>query len=156
MSIDSRPSLKAVMPRVDSADAVLLVRLGERPYGLPLAMVERVLPMAYVPALPGAGDGLLGMLNLHGQVLPVIDLRARLGLPRPPVSAEHRLVLVRTATPFLVWVDEVKEVLAPGEDELSDVPVQHGNPMAPRVLRMGSTVVPILAPAAFEPRGFKR
>jgi purine-binding chemotaxis protein CheW len=137
----------------DLAGAILLVRLGDRQYGLPLEAVERVLPMAFVAALPGAVDGLLGMLNLHGQVLPVIDPHPRLGLPSPHVTTEHRLVLLRADAPFLLWVDEVQEVVTAGSDALTSVPAPQANPLVPRVLRLGDDILPVLAPAALEPRG---
>src|SRR5437588_8592652 len=136
--------------------AVLLVRLGERQFALPLGSVERVLPMAYVATVPGTGDGLIGMLNLHGDVLPVVDPRPRLGLPSPKVAAEHRLVLLKASAPFLIWVDNVEEVTNVRPDELSVVPAQQANPLVPSVLRFGDAVVPILAPSALEPRGSLR
>jgi chemotaxis signal transduction protein len=136
-----------------TADAVLLVRLAERQYGLPLASVERVLPMAQVAQLPDTGDGLLGMLNLHGQVLPVVNPHPRLGLPAPRIAANHRLVLVRATAPFLLWVDDVDEVVSVAADELSSVPAQQASPVVPRVLRLGEVIVPVLAPSALEPRG---
>src|SRR5437868_7360059 len=86
----------------DLAGAILLVRIGERQFGLPLDSVERVLPMAYVAGLPDTGEGLMGMLNVHGQVLPVLDPHPRLGLPTPRASVEHRLVLLRGSAPFLL------------------------------------------------------
>jgi purine-binding chemotaxis protein CheW len=133
--------------------AVLLVRLGERQYGLPLAMVERVLPMAAVLPLPDSGEGLLGVLNLHGEVLPVIDPHQRLGLPRPTQAAEQRLVLLRTHTRFLLWVDAVEEVVDLPADASSEMPFQHTSPLVTRVLRLDETMVPVLAAAALEPRG---
>ncbi len=136
-----------------NAAAVLLVRLAERQYGLPLASVERVLPMAQVAQMPDTGDGLLGMLNLHGQVLPVVNPHPRLGLPTPRIAADHRLVLVRATAPFLLWVDSVDEVVSVAPDELSNVPAQQASPVVPRVLRLGDEIVPVLAPTALEPRG---
>jgi purine-binding chemotaxis protein CheW len=133
--------------------AVLLVRIGERQYGLPLASVERVLPMAYVVPLPDSGIGLMGMLNLHGNVMPVIDPRVRLGVPSPPFAAGHQLVCLRARTPYLMWVDSVDDVVTIGEGELSEVPGQHNSPLVPRVLRVGDAIVPVLAPTALEPRG---
>jgi chemotaxis signal transduction protein len=136
--------------------SLLLVKLGERQYGLPLACVQRVLPMAFVLSLPDAGGGLLGMLNLHGQVLPVIDPHPRLGLPSPRLTADHRLVLLQGNTPFLLWVDEVDEVVTAAADALSDVPGQPANPIVTQVLRLGDSIVPVLAPAALEPCGTLR
>jgi chemotaxis signal transduction protein len=137
----------------DASTAALLVRLNGQRYGLPLTAVERVLPMASVVAVPGSGDGLLGMLNLHGNILPVADPHGRLGLPRPDVTVEHRLILLRGDKPFLLWVDEVDEVVALPPDAFSGVPTQQVTPVVPTVVRLGEAIVPLLAPAALEPRG---
>ncbi len=142
--------------RAQEDASALLVRLAGRPYGLPLAAVERVMPMAYVLSLPDMGQGLVGMLNLHGSVLPVVDPRQRLGLPTPAVSAEHRMVLLRGSNRFLLWVDEVDEVITLTADEQSGVPAQQASPVVPRVLRIGDTLVPLLAPTALEPRAVTR
>jgi len=142
--------------RAPTGVAILLVRLGERQFGLPLEAVERIMPMAHVLSLPDAGDGLLGMLNVHGNVLPVIDPHPRLGLPTPRLAAEQRLVLLRATVPFLLWVDDVEEVVVSGADGLSVVPAQQTSPLIARVLRLGENIVPVLAPGALEPRGSLR
>jgi chemotaxis signal transduction protein len=136
--------------------AALLVRLGDRQFGLPLDSVERVLPMAFIAALPDSGDGLMGMLNLHGEVLPVVDPHPRIGVPSPKVGAEHRLVLLRANRAFLVWVDEVQEVVGIRPEEISVVPAQQLSPVVPRVMRLGDAIVPLLSPPALEPRGLPR
>jgi chemotaxis signal transduction protein len=140
----------------EAAGAVLLVSIGERQFGLPLAAVERVLPMAAILTLPDCGDGLLGVLNLHGDVLPVVDAHPRLGLPTPKPGTDHKLVLLKATVPFLLWVDDVEEVVTSAADLLSVVPGHQASPLVPRVLRLGKTMVPVLAPAALEPRGSLR
>lgn len=155
--MEEERSVTAVNSRVlDGQNAALLVQLGDRQYGLPLMAVERVLPMAQVLSLPDAGHGFVGMLNLHGEVLPVTDPRPRLGLPTPTVSAEHRMVLVRGTHRFLLWVDGVDEVVSLSDDELSGVPAQQASPVVPRVIRLGDALVPLLAPSALEPRAAPR
>ena len=136
MIVDSQPDTDTICLAVihhaaapeKRTETVLLVRLGERQYGLPIASVERVLPMAYVSPLPDVGEGLLGMLNLHGQVLPVLDPRPLLGLPTPAPAAEHRLVLLSSTTRFLMWVDMVEEVVTCPHDSMSEIPSHHANP----------------------------
>ena len=139
-------------PSVAAEHAVLLVQFGGRRYGLPLPTVERVLPMAYMLPLPDAGLGLLGMLNLHGEVLPVVDPRRRLGLGSPRVTPDHRLVLLSAGSRFLLWVDAVDEVVSGGAEALTVVPAGQTSPLVPRVLRLGDEMVPVLSPAALEPR----
>jgi purine-binding chemotaxis protein CheW len=132
--------------------AALLIRLGDQRYGVPLSAVERVLPMAAVLVLPESDDGLLGMLNLHGSVLPVVDPRARLGLVTPGVAAGQRLILLRGATQFLMWVDEVDDVIALSPESVSEVPTSRTSPVVTSVVRLNETIVPLLAPGALEPR----
>jgi chemotaxis signal transduction protein len=137
----------------ERTDAVLLVKLDGRQYGLPLVCVGRVLPMAHVVSLPGSRDGVLGMLNLHGQVLPVIDPRPRLGLASPSLAPDHRLVLILGEAPFLLWVDEVDEVVTAAPEAITVVGTQQGNPLVATILRLGDSIVPVLAPSALEPLG---
>jgi purine-binding chemotaxis protein CheW len=136
----------------EQAVAVLLIRLGGRQFGLPLESVERVMPMARVLRLPESSDALLGMLNLHGEVLPVINPHPRLGLATPKMTAEQRLVLLRAGAPFLMWVEDVEEVVVSRAADLSVVPDQRASPFVSNVLRLGERIVPVLAPAALEPR----
>ena len=52
-----------------------------------------------------------GVLNVHGSLVPVIDVRARLGLPSRAISADAHLVLVRASTRLVALeVDRVLEV----------------------------------------------
>jgi purine-binding chemotaxis protein CheW len=80
---------------------------GQR-YGLPVAAVERVLPMAAVSLLPQAPAITLGVINLHGQIVPVLDLRRRFGLSPREYGLAARLLVVRTSRRVLALpVDEV-------------------------------------------------
>ena len=79
---------------------------GQR-YALPLNDVERVLPMVAVSPLPQAPAVVLGVINLHGQVIPVLDLRCRFGLPLCDYGLTARLLVVRTSRRILALaVDE--------------------------------------------------
>ena len=64
---------------------LLVFRLAGEQYALPVPDVAEVVPRASLTRLPGAPDGILGMLRLRGALLPVVDLRTRLGLP--PVTS---------------------------------------------------------------------
>ncbi len=134
-----------------TSSSALLVRLGGRQYGLPLSAVERVFPMAEVLSLPSVDAGLHGMLNLHGEVLPVVDPRPRLGLTSAGVAIEHRLVLLRGNSLYLLWVDDVDDVVSINPDQLSAVP--SSEPLVANILRMSDGIIPVLAPGTLEPSG---
>jgi purine-binding chemotaxis protein CheW len=79
--------------------SVLLVAFlidGNR-YALRLAQVERVLPLVAVSPLPKAPDIALGVINLGGEVVPVLDLRRRLGFPARGYGVRAHLIAARTA-----------------------------------------------------------
>lgn len=88
---------------------------GQR-YALPLNDVERVLPMVAVSPLPKAPAIALGVINLHGQIIPVVDIRRRFNLPPRDYGLAAHLVVARTIRRTLTLpVDEVlgvKEVTA--------------------------------------------
>lgn len=71
--------------------------LDERRHALALHSVERVLPMVAVSPLPEAPPVALGVINVHGAVVPVFDVRARFALPPREYGLDARLLLVRTA-----------------------------------------------------------
>lgn len=80
---------------------------GQR-YALPLSAAERVLPMVAVSPLPQAPAVALGVVNLHGKVVPVLDIRRRFGLPARDYGLTAHLLLTRTSRRTLaVLVDEV-------------------------------------------------
>jgi purine-binding chemotaxis protein CheW len=94
--------------------AVVLVSLDHQRLALPLESVLEVLPaMAHTP-LPTAPDVVLGVVNLRGAPLPLLDLRTRLGgRPRPPRPDDHVVVCQVGSRNVGVWLDHVE-----GTDEL--------------------------------------
>ncbi len=96
---------------VDVMELVVAVVSGHR-WGLPLACVERVLPMVAVSALPQSPAGVRGAVNVHGEIVPVLDLDVRLGRPPHDPGVDGRLVLARTSRRRVALpVDEVLGVL---------------------------------------------
>jgi purine-binding chemotaxis protein CheW len=66
-------------------------------FGLRLEVVERAVAMVAVEPLPGAPVGVLGVVNLHGRVVPFFDLRRRVGWPVREYGADAHLIVARTA-----------------------------------------------------------
>jgi len=94
--------------------------LNRARYALPLSCVERVLPMVAVSPLPQAPAIVCGVINLHGRVLPVLDLRRRFGLPPGAYGPDAHLVVARTARrPVVLPVDEALGVLSVAVDAVT-------------------------------------
>jgi purine-binding chemotaxis protein CheW len=63
------------------------VRVSDEDYALPVGGVLEVAEVGEIASVPGATAAVLGVRNLRGQVLPVVDLAAVLGLPRADTPA---------------------------------------------------------------------
>jgi purine-binding chemotaxis protein CheW len=82
--------------------------LDEQRYALRLSVVERIVRMVEISPLPKAPDGVLGVIDLQGRIVPVLDLRRRFGLsPRDPDLNDHLLVARTSRRTVALAVDEV-------------------------------------------------
>jgi purine-binding chemotaxis protein CheW len=95
---------------------LLLFSIDGSHYALRLLMVERVLPMVEVAPLPNAPAITLGVINYHGKIVAVVDLRRRLNGSSREYGLADQLVVARTPRRMLLFpVDEllgVREVAA--------------------------------------------
>jgi purine-binding chemotaxis protein CheW len=79
-------------------------------YGLPIGSVQEVVAEAPIEPVPGTAALVLGVINLRGNVVTVIDLRRRFGLA-PQASAQSRIVVVdHGAEAIGLFVDRVADV----------------------------------------------
>ncbi|MEP9378151.1 chemotaxis protein CheW [Aquabacter sp. CN5-332] len=102
----------------------LVFRLGENEFGLPVDAVDEV---ASVPTrftrVPKTPAFLEGVVNLRGEVLPVVDQRRRFGMPPLESGAGRRLVVTRTARHRAgIIVDSVSHVLRTSQDMIEPAP----------------------------------
>src|SRR5712691_5994820 len=72
--------------------------LGEQRYALPLTTVQRVVRMVEVTPLPKAPEVVLGVIDFQGNIIPVMSMRKRFGLPEPETSLSDQLIVADTAT----------------------------------------------------------
>jgi purine-binding chemotaxis protein CheW len=72
--------------------------LGEQQYALPLATVQRVVPVVEVTPLPKAPEIVLGVIDFQGTIIPVMSMRKRFGLAEPETSLSDQLVVADIVT----------------------------------------------------------
>src|SRR5688572_17613003 len=82
---------------MDPSSAIVVLTLDEQRYGLRLPAVERVVRSVFVTPLPKAPEIVLGVIDVGGEVVPVVDVRRRFRLPTREVGLTDQLVLARTA-----------------------------------------------------------
>lgn len=79
----------------DSAVQLLCVTVAGQRCALPAEVVVALHAAVQLTPLPGAPDVVAGLVNRYGRMLPVLDLRRRLGLASRPVQVDDRLVVLR-------------------------------------------------------------
>ena len=86
-------------------------RLAGELFALPVAAVREILRVREVTPVPHPPFPVIGVINLRGRVVPLLDLRARLALPAPPPDADSRIVLVESQKRRIgLLVDAVERV----------------------------------------------
>ena len=73
---------------------VLVFQIGADRYGLPLAGVKRVLPVVALKHIPLAPPFVAGLMDLHGEPVPVVDLSHLAGLAPEQIWFDTRIILV--------------------------------------------------------------
>ncbi len=92
---------------------IVVFELAGEQYGVEIAAVESILKPQPLTRLPRTPHFVEGVTNLRGRVLPVIDLRRRLGLPAGETGPQTRLIVVSLGGALIgLVVDGVSEVLS--------------------------------------------
>ncbi len=107
----------------DDARQFLTFRLAEQEYGVPILRVQELRGYSAVTPIPNAPAHVRGVMNLRGAVMPVIDLRTRLGLESAPPTKFTVIVVVNVASKVVgLIVDAVNDVLDFDERSLEPTP----------------------------------
>lgn len=98
-------------------------RLDDETYGLNVMQIQEVLRYTEIAPVPGAPDYVLGIINLRGNVVTVIDTRCRFGLAEAEVTDSTRIVVMESANQVMgILVDSVAEVVYLKSSEIETAP----------------------------------
>ena len=90
----------------------VLFKVGEADYVLPASEVLQMESFVAATQVPGAPSYVAGLVQIRGQVIPVIDLRARFGLPPMVRTIDARIIVVRNGERTVgLLADSAREVV---------------------------------------------
>lgn len=105
----------------------LTFRIGKEHYGLELSQTREIIEYSGITEVPLMPNFLRGVINLRGEVVPVIDLAVRLG--RKPIEIDKRTCIIVVELDndqqnhvLGLLADAVSEVIEIGEDSIEDAP----------------------------------
>ncbi len=116
----------------------LTFRLAEEIYGIDVRSVREILELPRITRIPRLSSSLLGVMNVRGRVVPVVDLRVKLGMQQEPPTENSAVVIVERPgsaadTLIGVLVDSVAEVLTVENDAVQPPP-KMGAPVEAQLL----------------------
>ena len=113
----------------EATDRLQLVafNIGAEEYAVPVHLVESIIPYSVPTAVPGSGKHILGVLNLRGKIISVVDLRCLFDLTSLDDPTTARVLVVQAAGATVgVLVDSVSEVFALDDETLHEPPPEVG------------------------------
>ncbi|GMA81382.1 chemotaxis protein CheW [Shewanella glacialipiscicola] len=98
-------------------------KLDHETYGINVMQVQEVLRYTEIAPVPGAPHYVLGIINLRGNVVTVIDTRSRFGLQSAEVDDSSRIVIIEAEKQVIgILVDSVAEVVYLRRSEIDNAP----------------------------------
>lgn len=91
----------------------IVVKLGDEKYGIDISNVDNIVRMQRITRVPKSQPYYVGVINLRGEVVPIMSLRRRFGLEDDVYSAATRIIIIRMEDQSMIGfvVDEVQEVV---------------------------------------------
>ncbi len=101
----------------------IVIKLGDEQYGIDIKYVDNIVRMQHITRVPKVADYLKGVINLRGEVIPVMSLRIKMELPADEMTKATRIIILKLEHhgTIGVIVDEVKEVVTLCQDEIEKV-----------------------------------
>jgi purine-binding chemotaxis protein CheW len=104
----------------------LAFSLGSEEYGIPLEFVKEVIALPTITPVPDAAPYFLGIINLRGQVISILDLRLKFGIS-PERRNECAIIICELGALQLgILVDSVNSVITATDGEFSEKPLIEG------------------------------
>lgn len=98
----------------------IVIRLGNEQYGISINYIDNIVRMMHITRVPKVANYIRGVINLRGEVIPVMSLRLKMGLPEDEVTKATRIIILKIENQgnIGIIVDEVKEVVNLDENQV--------------------------------------
>ncbi len=91
----------------------IVVQLGQEQYGIDINFVDNIVRMQHITRVPKLPEYLRGVINLRGEVIPIMSLRLKMNMPMDEETKASRIIIVKMPQLGSIGmiVDAVKEVV---------------------------------------------
>lgn len=106
----------------------IVAKLGCEQYGIDIAYVDNIVRMQKITRVPKTQPYFLGVINLRGEIIPVMSMRQKLEMGDDEVTNTTRIIIIKPeqSASLGLLVDEVREVVTLSEDDVEKVSYDNG------------------------------
>ncbi len=101
----------------------IVVKVGNEQYGIDISYVDNIVRMQKITRVPKAQNYFKGIINLRGEIVPVMSIRIKMDLPDDVFTNASRIIIVKIEEKgsMGIIVDQVKEVVTLSRDDIERV-----------------------------------
>jgi purine-binding chemotaxis protein CheW len=101
----------------------IVIKLGDEQYGIDIKYIDNIVRMQHITRVPKVDSFLKGVINLRGEVIPVMSIRIKMGLEPDEETKSSRIIILKLGMNGLIGVivDEVKEVVTLESDQIEKI-----------------------------------
>ena len=106
----------------------IVAKLGSEQYGIDIAYVDSIVRMQKITRVPKTQPYFLGVINLRGEIIPVMSMRQKLEMGDDEITNTTRIIIIKPeqSASLGLLVDEVREVVTLSEDDVEKVSYDNG------------------------------
>lgn len=105
---------------INETKQYIVVKLDGEQYGIDITFIDNIVRMQQITRVPKAQSYFAGVINLRGEIIPVMSLRLRFGLPEKETTNSTRIIIIKPENnaKIGILVDEVREVVSLEEEDI--------------------------------------
>ena len=101
----------------------IVIKLGDERYGIPIKYINNIVKMQQVTRIPKADEFLRGVLNIRGEIVPIMSLRLRMEMEPDEITDQTCIIILKPdeLETFGIIIDAVDRVLTLGQKQIEKV-----------------------------------
>lgn len=115
--------INGISDSINETTQYIVIKLGEEQYGIDIKYIDNIVRMQHITRVPKVADYLKGVINLRGEVIPVMSIRLKMDLPVDEITKSTRIIILKLEQHGTIGiiVDEVREVVTLSTAEIEKV-----------------------------------
>lgn len=133
--------MDAITTSQSTARQFIVIKLGNEQYGININYIDNIVRMQKITRVPKAQPYFRGVINLRGEVVPVMSLRMKFGLETDEITDKTRIIIIKLDQQSKVglMVDQVNEVVTLDDESVEKSNIDANNGMAGYISAIGKS-----------------